>query len=290
MASTSFGVPAGSSEDPSPESVGPSQTWVKGAKIRKGAIGEVYLGMDLLTGGLEAIEEIHSSSLPVLAGNQQDALELLRRKVNGLKSTLSHENVVKIFDVFYYGEDIALNIYMEYIPGGSVAGLIRSYGGFEEALAKNFAAQIFQALQFLHDDANLAHGDLKAENVLVDNKGSIKAGHGVDRLEARKSRWMSPETVITSKFEEKGDIWSAGCVIIEMSTGKAPWGDISDEEAISMISEGLQPPFPDRDCSQLLNKFMRVVFVIDPGVRPSATLALLEDWFQPPDKGATGVQ
>jgi mitogen-activated protein kinase kinase kinase len=66
-----------------------------------------------------------------------------------------------------------LNIFLEYVPGGSVVALLRNYGAFEEMLVRNFVRQVLQGLSYLHE-RDIVHRDIKGANILVDNKGLIK--------------------------------------------------------------------------------------------------------------------
>lgn len=66
-----------------------------------------------------------------------------------------------------------LNIFLEYVPGGSVATLLKNYGAFEEALVRTWVRQILIGLNYLHE-RDVVHRDIKGANILVDNRGGIK--------------------------------------------------------------------------------------------------------------------
>jgi mitogen-activated protein kinase kinase kinase len=164
-------------------------------------------------------------------------------------------------------EDDYLNIFLEYVPGGSVTALLRNYGAFEETLVKNFVRQILEGLNYLHE-RDIIHRDIKGANILVDNKGGIKisdfgiskkvedstynfkpilspysdvvidllTGNRVHRPSLQGSVfWMAPEVVKQSGHTRKADIWSVGCLVVEMLTGEHPWAQLTQMQAIFKV-------------------------------------------------------
>jgi len=146
-----------------------------------------------------------------------------------------------------------LNIFLEYVPGGSVVQLLTNYGPFEEPLVRNFVRQILAGLNYLHE-RDIIHRDIKGANVLVDNKGVIKisdfgiskkveanllstaAPHHPHRPSLQGSvYWMAPEVVKQTSYTRKADIWSLGCLVVEMFTGSHPFPDFSQMQAIFKV-------------------------------------------------------
>lgn len=96
---------------------------------------------------------------------------------------LLHENIVQ-----YYGtsiEDNHLNIFLEYVPGGSISSLLNKFGGFSESVVRVYTRQILSGLAYLHQHQIIHRGilkskffspfeDIKGANILVDNNGTVK--------------------------------------------------------------------------------------------------------------------
>lgn len=267
--------------------------WVKGDLIGKGTFGRVYLALNATTGEMIAVKQVE---LPVTAYDQQDARQ--RDVVNALKSEI---NTLKDLDhphiVSYLGfEDTReyLHLFLEYVPGGSVGSVLRKYGKLERPVIKSFVHQVLSGLNYLHE-AGVLHRDLKADNLLVNLDGTVKIS---DFGTTRKSDdiygdvagmslqgsvfWMAPEVIKLTKkgYSAKVDIWSLGCVTLEMFAGRRPWSDDEALQAMVKIGkDGKAPPIPpDVALSREDAHFLRQCFQIDPKLRPTAK-RLLEHVF-----------
>lgn len=258
--------------------------WIKGALIGAGSFGSVFLGMDAHSGLLMAVKQVDLPSGD--ARNEEkkrSTVQALEREIELLRE-LQHENIVQYLDSATDGNN--LYIFLEYVPGGSVAALLSSYGAFEEALVRNFSRQILTGLNYLHE-RNIIHRDIKGANILVDNKGGIKiSDFGISKkmessLMERPNRpslqgsvfWMAPEVVKQTSYTSKADIWSVGCLVVEMLTGTHPWADLTQMQAIFRIGSLARPATPS-DISPDATDFLRLTFEINHNARPTASTLL----------------
>lgn len=145
--------------------------WTRGELIGQGAFGSVYLGMDD-DGHLMAVKQVSLSKIggPQGAAKLAEHIRSLEAEV-GLLQSLNHPNIV-----CYLGTDRtpqALNIFLEYVPGGSIASLLAKFGSFKESVVRVYTKQILMGLEYLHANG-IIHRDIKGANILVDNTGLVK--------------------------------------------------------------------------------------------------------------------
>lgn len=177
-----------------------------------------------------------------------------------LLSQLDHRNVVKLLGTQRTLQ--SLNILMEYISGKSLDVLLENFGAFDEPVLKNYSRMLCLALQHCHE-RGIIHRDLKGKNVLVDVDGQIKLCDfgSAKQLQSLTSKeaptasynytplWTAPEVMTCSTYDRKVDIWSLGCVIIEMTTAKMPWSECEFPSPFSALfhigSCGSIPKFPE---------------------------------------------
>lgn len=264
--------------------------WIKGALIGSGSFGKVYLGMDAATGLLMAVKQVElPSQTAPNAERKQSMLNALEREIELLKD-LHHENIVQYLSSCV--DEDHLNIFLEYVPGGSVTSLLRNYGAFEEQLVRNWVRQILLGLNYLHE-RDIIHRDIKGANMLVDNKGGIKiSDFGISKKVednllpgSRAHRpsmqgsvfWMAPEVVKQTAYTQKADIWSVGCLIVEMLTGEHPFPHLTQMQAIFKLGMSAKPTIP-ADISADAENFLQLTFELDHEKRPSAAELLKHPW------------
>lgn len=96
---------------------------------------------------------------------------------------------------------------------------------------------------------------------------------------------MAPEVIELKGASTSADIWSLGCTIIELLTGKPPYGDMLAMSAMWRIVEDDCPPLPEK-ISPLLRDFLLLCFNKDPTMRPSAELLFEHQWLRQTWSGA----
>lgn len=162
--------------------------------------------MHALNGTLMAVKQVERpKGTSTNEERKKNMLSALEREIEFLKE-LQHPNIVQYLDSS--GDPKYVNIFLEYVPGGSVSALLKNYGAFEEALVRTFTRQILQGLNYLHE-RDIIHRDIKGANILVDNKGVIKiSDFGISkRVEDGPSGMsLAPGRKLTDEAEQT---WSA---------------------------------------------------------------------------------
>lgn len=261
--------------------------WQKGYLLGTGSFGSVYLGLNLDTGELLAVKQV---VLDTNSPSSMKAVEALQQEI-AILSTLENPNIVR-----YYGSNVegsCFNIFLEYVAGGSLSSIIKKFGNLNDklVLVQKYTKQILLGLQYLHS-RQIAHRDIKGANVLVDEKGVIKLsdfgaskslegiiGSACNSLKGTVY-YMAPEVIKQSGYGRQADIWSLGCTVLEMLTGRPPWStefcnEISALYNIAMATE--PPPFPP-NLEEEIEDFLMLCFKRNPAERPNATKLLHHKW------------
>ncbi|BEI89689.1 uncharacterized protein CcaverHIS019_0210510 [Cutaneotrichosporon cavernicola] len=313
-------IPPSIPESPCSDGRPVTLNWVRGRMIGKGSYGRVYLALNATTGDMMAVKQVEQASPDdgTVDSRQKTVIAALQKEITLLKD-LYHTNIVTYLGFETSLEYVS--IFLEYVPGGTIASIYRTpnQGRFEEQLVQFFTSQILQGLAYLHN-RGIWHRDLKGDNILVDANGVCKiSDFGISRQTANvydsydngtmmkgSIFWMAPE-VLHSQGERTGsrkdpegertgsrkvpegertysgkvDIWSLGCVVLEMFTGARPWSEVQEQmQVILKLFHQCRPSIPSdvRFSAQALKFLFECCLVIDPNARPTA-VELLEHEF-----------
>lgn len=280
--------------------------WQQGRFIGSGSFGTVYAAVNMDTGSVMAVKEIRMQD----SQSMKQVLKAIRDEMTVLEM-LNHPNIVHYFGVEVHRDRVF--IFMEYCQGGSLARLLE-YGRIEdEKVNQVYTMQMLEGLAYLHHKG-VVHRDVKPENILLDHLGVIKfVDFGAAKVIAKRGRtrqprgnstvgissingdsggklgsmigtpmYMSPEVITGTNqgAQSSIDIWSMGCCVLEMATGRRPWAKLDNEWAIMYhIAAGHLPQLPSPDqMSEAGQAFLMRTLQRDPRDRPSAVDLLDDPW------------
>jgi serine/threonine protein kinase len=178
-----------------------------------------------------------------------------------------------------------LFIILEYAENGSLSFICKKFGKFPESLVSIYMVQILEGLLYLHDQG-VIHRDIKGSNILATKEGSVKladfgvatrAGGLADSAVVGSPYWMAPEVVDQSGATTASDIWSCGCVAIELLEGKPPYHFLDPMPALFRIVNDDCPPLPE-SASPVVRDFLVQCFQKDSNLRISARKLLKHPW------------
>lgn len=208
-----------------------------GALIGRGGMAEVHLGHDTRLGRAVAIKILRSDHV-------RDAhfLGRFRREAQSVAG-LNHPNIVAVYDS---GEDVLIEsggarlpvpwIVMEYVDGHTLRELLSERGRLAPHEAARITENVLDALAYSHQ-MGMVHRDIKPANVMVAGDGSVKVmDFGIARAMADTqatmtqtssvmgtAQYISPEQAEGLAVDSRSDIYSTGCLLFELLTGRTPF-------------------------------------------------------------------
>ncbi|GAB1859206.1 Mitogen-activated protein kinase kinase kinase 4 [Camponotus japonicus] len=229
-------------------------TWQRGIKIGQGRFGKVYTVVNNQTGELLAMKEVQ------LQPGDHRAIRRVAEELQIFEG-IQHQHLVR-----YYGLEIQreeMLIFMEFCAEGTLESLVAGSGnGLPESLIRKYTHQLLSAVAALHSHG-IVHRDIKTANIFLTNEGNcLKLGDFGSAVQIKAhttmpgelqgfvgtQAYMAPEVFMKSESSGHGravDIWSVGCCIIEMASGRRPWSDYdSNYQIMFKVGMGETPALP----------------------------------------------
>lgn len=214
-------------------------------KLGEGTYGKVYKAISRATGEFFALKKIR-------IGYEEEGVPSTAIREISLLKECDHPNVIKLYEVF--SGSTAMYLVFELVDC-DLRVYFKKYGAFRDpSLLKSAACQIGSGIDFCHTH-RILHRDLKPQNVLIDVKlHRLKlADFGLARAfsvplgaythEVVTLWYRAPEILLgQAKYATPTDIWSMGCMICEMATGRALFPGDSEIDTVFRIFRELGTP------------------------------------------------
>lgn len=228
-----------------------------GELIGRGGMAEVHIGHDTRLGRTVAIKILRSD----LA--RDPSFQARFRREAQAAASLNHPAVVAVYDT---GEDVTNEpggaiahvpfIVMEYVEGHTVRDILRDGAAVPIDEAVEITAGVLSALEYSHR-AGIVHRDIKPANVMLTPTGAVKVmDFGIARAMADSAgtmtqtqavigtaQYLSPEQARGEAVDSRSDLYSTGCLLFELLTGRPPFiGDSPVAVAYQHAREEPRPP------------------------------------------------
>jgi serine/threonine-protein kinase len=241
-------------------------------------MSEVRRGEDTLLGRPVAVKLLLDYGDPRSVARFQQEAQILAR--------LHHPNVISVFDTGVDGGDRF--IVMELVEGPTLRELLDTEGRLAPERAAEIASRLASALAFAHGKA-VIHRDVKPSNVLLPPDGGVKlADMGIARLLSPEALtatlsvrgtalYISPEQVRGDRVDPRADLYSLGCVLFEMLTGRTPFeGDLAALSYAHTHTPAPRVRSIDPTVPAAMDELVAAMLEKDPAQRANATTTLTD--------------
>ncbi|QOL33192.1 Stk1 family PASTA domain-containing Ser/Thr kinase [Bifidobacterium eulemuris] len=228
-----------------------------GQLIGRGGMAEVRVALDTRLGRTVAVKIMRAD-----LANDEIFLSRFRREAHAV-AQMNNPNIVNIYDS---GEEAVVDdngrtehlpyIVMEYVKGQTLRDVIKVNGPLSQRDAEQVMMGVLSALEYSHR-MGIIHRDIKPGNIMISEQGMVKVmdfgiARALDDSAATMTQsqgvvgtaqYLSPEQARGETVDMRSDLYSAGCVLYEMLTGRPPFtGDSAVAIAYQHVSEVATPP------------------------------------------------
>ena len=251
-----------------------------GEEIGSGAFGKVALGKHILTGEKVAIKILDK----MILNQTPEDYELVKQEISILK-LVKHKYIVQLYEIMQTAQHIF--IIMEYCEGKEIMDYILTKTRLNELESLKYFQQLINTLFYLHSQ-NIAHRDIKIDNMLLDKDKDLKlVDFGLSTKYTDDSLldqpcgtvvYAAPEVLEGKEYHGMlADVWSSGIVLYGMLAGFLPFSDKSDEVNKKQVIKGeinIPDFFPD-----LVKDLLKHMLDVDPMTRYTLQEIKEHPWF-----------
>jgi len=254
--------------------------YILGEEIGSGAFGKVVLGKHILTEEKVAIKILDK----MILNQTPEDYELVKKEISILK-LVKHKYIVQLYEIMQTAQHIF--IIMEYCEGKEILDYILTKNRLSELESLKYFQQLINCLFYLHSQ-NIAHRDVKIDNMLLDKNKDLKlidfglsTKYTDDNLLDQPCGtvvYAAPEVLEGKEYHGMlADVWSSGIVLFGMLSGFLPFSDKDDEVNKKLVIKG-EIKYPDF-FSDMAKDLLKHMLDIDPMTR--YTLQEIKDhpWF-----------
>ena len=228
-----------------------------GQLVGRGGMAEVHVALDTRLGRTVAVKIMRADF-----ANDKIFLERFRREAHSV-AQMNNPNIVNIYDS---GEEVVATetgqtehlpyLVMEYVKGQTLRDILKVNGALSQRDAEQVMMGVLNALEYSHR-MGIIHRDIKPGNIMISEQGVVKVmdfgiARALDDSAATMTQsqgvvgtaqYLSPEQARGESVDMRSDLYSAGCVLYEMLTGRPPFtGDSAVAIAYQHVSEVATPP------------------------------------------------
>ncbi|KAL1139815.1 hypothetical protein AAG570_006792 [Ranatra chinensis] len=218
-------------------------------------------------------------------------MEDIQREIRTLNQ-LEHPGIIKLHDIYDTGQSVVL--LLELVTGGELFHYVSQQGRLTEAQSVHIVRQICEAVSHMHSQ-NIAHLDLKPENVLLVKKSDMPVvkvidfglSHRLDTVAEIKAmfgtpEFVAPEVVNFEKLTLATDMWAVGVITYILLSGASPFLGDTVQETYSNVSSATYEfdKMYFENVSDFAKDFITRLLVKDPKKRDSVFDSLGHPWLQ----------
>ena len=208
-----------------------------GQLVGRGGMAEVHVALDTRLGRTVAVKIMRADF-----ANDKIFLERFRREAHSV-AQMNNPNIVNIYDS---GEEVVATetgqtehlpyLVMEYVKGQTLRDILKVNGALSQRDAEQVMMGVLNALEYSHR-MGIIHRDIKPGNIMISEQGVVKVmdfgiARALDDSAATMTQsqgvvgtaqYLSPEQARGESVDMRSDLYSAGCVLYEMLTGRPPF-------------------------------------------------------------------